>query len=688
MSNSNQTNFDNAQLMSSDVKSTIFASNTMVSLDDFIKKLNVSDEERASPSNFNLNISTNLMSPNEKKQTIDLNSQTDNSYTNISKLLNEYLKTDPYNMERNRYNSCSIFETWTSPASSLLDESKLPQHSFNKRHNSFNQTHNENNDSLAESDNRYHFPNKNYLQFDNKLSQSSGFLNSFDSYSTVSANSNLICFDKFCSVRSSLKSNENMPDIDTTQIRFQCNLCHLIAAMHRVCFDKRLSLTHRRNSYNSTQLSLKQLHNQMRFNCYNCQNGFLKPMGNSMTLNQNVPISNQTSCQNVDLNNNYRPAKVKPLKAPNQKNAKYQFHAQNNQKSSNNQQSSVNSFRKKSICSTIPQQMQPVKESRSPSPNKYNSPYTKRQSAPVNMPKNRFRTVSMGSTDSFSANSSFSSSFSACHSPNTMLHRKSSIQTTPISINQNHNSSSLEIGNKSSSLMSSSLIESNLEGKLAQSGSIFDTRKDWSILTQVPLFKQNSIHIRLEDEGPYGNDETRCFLLSYFSTLGIRAMSCVLCSANLNIYDTFPLVNGTFFVSPINYNKSNEFIEKNSKEDVISISAKISNKNQFIYVICLQCLHLSNGHEINCKGCHKTWDAGSYLQIGTMYRYEIFAAFPCCQNRLNCSNCDSPIVDFKNNDLKHFSSFSQEIVCPSCKSKDYHFIKNLNSFYEIKYAKD
>lgn len=227
-----------------------------------------------------------------------------------------------------------------------------------------------------------------------------------------------------------------------------------------------------------------------------------------------------------------------------------------------------------------------------------------------------------------------------------------------------------------------------LEVKLATTGNIFYTRDEWSILNKLPAYKQNPMHIRLEDEGPYGNDDTRCFILSYFSKLCIRQMKCSICLCDLLIYDRFPIVDGTLFVSPIKYiydDKYNEMLnDKNDNNSVTTVPANISNRNQFIYAICLDCLHSTNEHKINCKSCKKPWSGGSSIQIGTLYKYEIFAAFPCCQKRLNCNNCDKQIINLKSTGgLPYFSSYSEEKECPHCKIKSFHFIKHLNQFYDI-----
>lgn len=415
-------------------------------------------------------------------------------------------------------------------------------------------------------------------------------------------------------------------------------------------------------------------------------------------------------------------------------------------------QSSSMMLRKKSLCLNnppLPVPMQPVRESRSPSPtsnlnnnnntnqqnsyamNQSNFKLNKRQSAPVNVPKNRYRTMSTGSTGSFSASSSFSSSigtsftigspgvnnpqwkkFANQANNNSIINHGANLGQSSNSINNLANMSANNIINQEANIksdadclnnmvltMASKLNLSNtenLEEKLASTGNIFYNRDDWSIFQQVPFAKQNSIHLRLEDEGPYGNDDTRCFVLSHFSTLCIREMRCVVCDVKMNIYGKFPLVDGTLFVSPVKYDELNGRAKQMSNSDEClkekeevneikkSVPAMISNRNQHIYAICLDCLHGKNNHEIKCKYCKKPWTGGSSLQIGTMYKYEIFAAFPCCQKRANCTKCDFPIVNLKaTGGLQYFSSYSEEKECSNCKCKDYHFIKPLDQLFDI-----
>ena len=60
-------------------------------------------------------------------------------------------------------------------------------------------------------------------------------------------------------------------------------------------------------------------------------------------------------------------------------------------------------------------------------------------------------------------------------------------------------SSLLSLSNSNSN--SSSRIYDSFEEKLAITGNIFQKRDDWSIISKLPINKQNSIHIRVNDEG-------------------------------------------------------------------------------------------------------------------------------------------------------------------------------------------
>ena len=304
----------------------------------------------------------------------------------------------------------------------------------------------------------------------------------------------------------------------------------------------------------------------------------------------------------------------------------------------------------------------------------------------TSLPKSRLRAMSLGSANPFLSQSYSSNSINSMGNNANNINFSNKFGSC-LSLSSNLNSYSTSTNTTNSTSQSNSKIFDSFEEKVATTGNIFQRRDDWSILTKVPIKKQNTIHIRLEDEGPYGNDETRCFVLSHFSSLGIKNISCIFCSCDLVIYDRFPLVDGTLFLSPVDYDKAK------------SIPSAVSNKKQYVYAVCLKCLTNSfsspnspsaNGccgsdHEVVCKFCSKSWQktGGSSLQIGTLYKYDIFASFPCCASRLTCSNskCNKPIMDVETAGSQYFSSFSEEKECPSCKVKAYHFIKPLREIF-------
>jgi hypothetical protein len=269
---------------------------------------------------------------------------------------------------------------------------------------------------------------------------------------------------------------------------------------------------------------------------------------------------------------------------------------------------------------------------------------------------------------------------SANQGQGTNRNRTISCGSTMVAVNQQSTSptwkpSSL-INNRRNTITEASF--KNIDDSMASNGNMFHKRNDWSIITKLPVNKQNPINIRLEDDGPYGNDEIRCFVLSHFSSLFIREIGCIICGDELRIYDRFPLIDGTLFITPVQYALNNK-----STAPVQQISARISNKDQFIYGVCLCCMNAAtNSMRIKCRACNQPWKS-STLQIGTLYKYDIFAAFPCCPMRLACNKCTRPIVSYAWDQpcLPYFSSYSEKIECPHCKTKDYHFIKPFENLF-------
>ncbi|XP_067947841.1 headcase protein homolog [Watersipora subatra] len=208
-------------------------------------------------------------------------------------------------------------------------------------------------------------------------------------------------------------------------------------------------------------------------------------------------------------------------------------------------------------------------------------------------------------------------------------------------------------------------FEFALTSEQASSGNIFYHRPDLQAFNKLPPQKRNPYHIKMEDEGPYGNDEIRCFVLSALSPKRITSLPCVVCGHELKIFDRYPLIDGTLFLTPQRY--------------ISNIDVRYHNQTQHLNAVCMMC---AEGvlTELHCKQCNRQWD-GSSLQVGTMYSYDIFAASPCCEKRLRCRSCQQPVIDPLCN--MPFSQFSRAHACQQCHVTAYHFVRPLSEIFYI-----
>lgn len=191
---------------------------------------------------------------------------------------------------------------------------------------------------------------------------------------------------------------------------------------------------------------------------------------------------------------------------------------------------------------------------------------------------------------------------------------------------------------------------------------IFSRRLDFSSFNTLPKNKLNSYQIKTEDEGNHGNDDTRCFILSTLASQGRSRVQCVACEDDLLVFDRYPLVDGTFFLSPRQYAKN-------------CVEVKVEARTQFLSVLCMGCLEGRPGKRIFCRFCNQRWD-GSSLVLGTMYSYDVFAAMPCCTERIKCNACFKPVLHPAQR-LNFFSDYSHMVPCPYCRTLDTHFVKSL-----------
>ncbi|XP_073949692.1 hdc homolog, cell cycle regulator isoform X2 [Choristoneura fumiferana] len=196
----------------------------------------------------------------------------------------------------------------------------------------------------------------------------------------------------------------------------------------------------------------------------------------------------------------------------------------------------------------------------------------------------------------------------------------------------------------------------------AGANGIFSRRLDFSTFNHLPKHKVNSYQIKIEDEGNHGNDDTRLFILSTLAGQHKPRVTCALCEETLHVFDRYPLVDGTFFLSPKQHTSS-------------AVEVKVDGNTQYLTCVCMNCLERSEPERtIRCRFCNQKWD-GSSLVLGTMYSYDIFMAMPCCTERLKCNSCFKPILHHQQR--MNYSDYSHAMICPHCRVQDTHFIKPL-----------
>ena len=174
----------------------------------------------------------------------------------------------------------------------------------------------------------------------------------------------------------------------------------------------------------------------------------------------------------------------------------------------------------------------------------------------------RLRTNSVSSTGSVGSHSSVSSSIPSSAGS------ASPISSSPIS------GDLFFKGRKSSDASSEN-------GPTSASG--FRQRVDLSAFSLLPRNKQNPYHIRMEDastlahtfstfsmgttksfpvaeagggDAGVGDIDTRNFVLTNLMNKKMNSSRCVLCKIVLPVFDGFPLVDGTFFLSPQSYDEA------------------------------------------------------------------------------------------------------------------------------------
>lgn len=89
-----------------------------------------------------------------------------------------------------------------------------------------------------------------------------------------------------------------------------------------------------------------------------------------------------------------------------------------------------------------------------------------------------------------------------------------------------------------------------------------------------------TLPLQIEDEGNHGNDETRLFILSSLAQSQMSRVACILCEEKLLVFDRYPLVDGSFFLSPKQH--SSGCIEVSQDLPSLSISLSMPPSSSLI----------------------------------------------------------------------------------------------------------
>ncbi|EFX73234.1 hypothetical protein DAPPUDRAFT_325521 [Daphnia pulex] len=264
---------------------------------------------------------------------------------------------------------------------------------------------------------------------------------------------------------------------------------------------------------------------------------------------------------------------------------------------------------------------------------------------------------------------------------NQIRHRANSLSSTGSTTSSSGSSSPPEAVNSSSSSSAGAssapvFVLSNNKNKRTSNdrerrgsgnSGLFVHRANFSSFNALPRHKLNSYHIKMEDEGSYGNDDIRCFILSNLATAKMSKTFCVVCQNAMQIYDRYPLIDGTFFLAPKQYSKA-------------CIPVTSEGRQQYLSAVCMSCLE-GWTCTLRCRSCRTPWNGGSFI-LGTLYSYDVFAGTPCCPERLRCNQCNGLVVQPEQR-FQNFSQYSRDLSCPHCASHDHHFVKPLPSVFQL-----
>ena len=201
---------------------------------------------------------------------------------------------------------------------------------------------------------------------------------------------------------------------------------------------------------------------------------------------------------------------------------------------------------------------------------------------------------------------------------------------------------------------------------------VFKKRKDLRVLKAVLSTERFRKVTMMFGDGDEGGREIVESVHRAMRSSNTGSVSCLFCNNDSQVYENFPIVDGTLFLSPVKLSKTCvRFDEQHS-------SNRLDSARHMCF-ICVGCLE-GKPKKLECSSCLATWN-GSFFQVGTLYSYNILSAIPCCEWKVSCKSCSKPIIDWKNGDAStlFFSHFSSKAICPHCNVDDYHYIKSLET---------
>lgn len=202
------------------------------------------------------------------------------------------------------------------------------------------------------------------------------------------------------------------------------------------------------------------------------------------------------------------------------------------------------------------------------------------------------------------------------------------------------------------------------------SETVFKKRKDLRVLKLAlsnERFREVAVKFGDGDEGGREISESVHRTLRNENT---SQVTCLYCKTECQVYENFPIVDGTLFLTPVNRSRDClKFVEKTP-----------SKIERYLGFVCVNCME-GKSKTLCCSSCHTQWK-GSFFQVGTMYSYDILSATPCCERAVACRHCDKPVIDILKGEAStlYFSNFSVKSTCPHCSVDDFHFVKPLSMF--------